>query len=331
MFNCGLRVKEKEEFIKLRTAYYGYVDLPVKKDGDYALMECKYKNTKIKIIDDRDYKLNHNIVYSLSYLNGKQPAKIKLDNKDDGLIDRCPVDCLFSCYNYFEFLDKILKTKLKTDLIICIVNIKDLDNAYYNGSYMLFGSGKNLFKPLTTIDITFHELTHSLTHQINNLEYKNESGALNESFSDIIAYTGELYIYKKYNLDENPNNDIEGEADDFIGEDATLNMRYLRNMRNPELNHQPKYYNGRFWYNGIGDNGGVHINSGVINYLGYLIYNEMGDDGLKLMFRVFKKLNRNSNFKDFARKLRDYCYLKDIYIIDNCLKKVGLSNHIIYV
>ncbi|MBL7813271.1 MAG: M4 family metallopeptidase [Bacteroidetes bacterium] len=131
------------------------------------------------------------------------------------------------------------------------------DNAFWNGSVMTYGDGSS-FKPLTSIDVCGHEVTHAVTTYTANLVYSYESGQLNESFSDIFG------------------NAIENWARPTqwswkIGEDITFSGAGLRNMSNPNLQGHPKFYKGVSWYSGAGDNGGVHLNSGVQNYWFYLI------------------------------------------------------------
>lgn len=131
------------------------------------------------------------------------------------------------------------------------------DNAFWNGVCMTYGDG-NVFKPLTAIDVCGHEITHAVTSNSANLVYSYESGALNESFSDIFGNTIEAYARPtQWNWK--------------IGEDITSGGSGLRNMANPNLNSNPKFYIGNYWYGGSGDNGGVHTNSGVQNYWYYLI------------------------------------------------------------
>ena len=122
---------------------------------------------------------------------------------------------------------------------------------------MTYGDGDgSTFSPLTELDICAHELSHGVTGNSSNLIYSYESGALNESFSDIF-----------------------GVSVDFFAKPATANwligdVTYtpsnandaLRYMNNPNLGGQPDTYLGTSWYTGTGDNGGVHYNSGVQNF-----------------------------------------------------------------
>ena len=130
-------------------------------------------------------------------------------------------------------------------------------NAFWDGTRMTFGDGDATYDPLVSLDITGHEVTHGLTQYTSNLDYSYESGALNESFSDIFGAAVEYFA------------DIPG-ADWTIGEDIGA---AFRSMSNPNLYGQPDTYLGTNWYTGTADNGGVHTNSGVQNYWYYLLIN----------------------------------------------------------
>lgn len=149
-----------------------------------------------------------------------------------------------------------------------------LDNAYWDGSSMQYGDGSQQaggFNPLVALDVCGHEFTHGVTENSSGLDYSYESGALNESFSDIFGTTLEWY--------RTPAN-----ADFLIGEDVTVNANSaLRSMQNPNTFGDPDCYGGTNWYTGSGDNGGVHTNSGVQNRWFYVVCqgasgtNDLGD------------------------------------------------------
>ena len=138
----------------------------------------------------------------------------------------------------------------------------DYNNAFWNGSWMTYGDGDNqrLSTP-TSPDVVGHEIMHGITDFSADLVYQYESGALNESFSDIFGEVIEAYI--------------RGTNDWIIGADFTVEegKNGLRNMSNPNdpnmLNEQPDTYFGNNWYNS--GSGGVHTNSGVQNYWFYLL------------------------------------------------------------
>jgi Zn-dependent metalloprotease len=150
-------------------------------------------------------------------------------------------------------------------------------NAYWDGSKMVFGDGDGVTATsLAVLDVAAHEVTHGITQYTANLIYANESGALNESFSDIFGTIIEFYAQSDGRI-YYPNT-ISGAADWLMGEDCWKSSKALRDMRNPSSTvtlasgaQQPSRYKGTYWYYGGGDNGGVHCNSGVQNFFFYLL------------------------------------------------------------
>jgi len=136
-------------------------------------------------------------------------------------------------------------------------------NAFWNGSVMTYGDGdiSNGITPLTTVDISAHEITHGLTSYTCNLVYQYESGAINEAFSDIFGTCVEFYAVPEF-------------ADWDIGEDIGT---VFRSMDNPNAYNKPDTYLGNYWHTDASDNGGVHINMSVLSYWFYLIAE--GDNG----------------------------------------------------
>jgi bacillolysin len=128
-------------------------------------------------------------------------------------------------------------------------------NAFWDGSRMTYGDGNSTYSPLTALDIAGHEITHGVTERTSNLNYSNESGAMNEGFSDIFGTAVEFYARPE-------------RANWLIGEDIGA---AFRSMSNPNQFSQPDTYKGSFWATGTADNGGVHTNSGVLNFWFYLL------------------------------------------------------------
>jgi Zn-dependent metalloprotease len=129
-------------------------------------------------------------------------------------------------------------------------------NAFWDGQRMTYGDGSSGTTPFTALDIAGHEITHGLTTFTADLVYSYESGALNESFSDIFGAAVEFDALGLAN------------GDWTMGEDLGFIIRY---MDNPGLLGDPDTYLAGDWYTGTGDNGGVHINSGVQNFWYYLL------------------------------------------------------------
>lgn len=143
----------------------------------------------------------------------------------------------------------------------------DYVNAFWNGSVMTYGDGDATVNPLTSLDICAHEIGHAVCESTANLVYFAQSGALNESLSDIWAATIEHYVAPEKSTWE-------------LGEDINF---IIRSMSNPNEHEQPDTYEGNFWYTGFGDNGGVHYNSGVMNHWYYILVtgkNGVNDHGI---------------------------------------------------
>jgi Zn-dependent metalloprotease len=133
-------------------------------------------------------------------------------------------------------------------------------NAFWDGSRMTYGDGDGVnYGPLVSLDIVGHEITHGVTQYAADLVYSYQSGALNESFSDIFGEAIENYA-------QGSNDWLMGDAIGAGGSGGAL-----RSMSNPNQYGDPDTYLGTNWYSGSGDNGGVHINSGVQNFWFYLL------------------------------------------------------------
>ncbi|WP_175410653.1 M4 family metallopeptidase [Streptomyces sp. TRM64462] len=132
-------------------------------------------------------------------------------------------------------------------------------NAFWSDSCfcMTYGDGANNAKPLTSIDVAAHEMTHGLTSNTAGLRYSGESGGLNEATSDIFAAAVEFYA--------NNSKDV---GDYLVGEkiDIRGNGTPLRYMDKPSKDGNSKDY----WYSGIGGID-VHYSSGPANHWYYLL------------------------------------------------------------
>ena len=152
-------------------------------------------------------------------------------------------------------------------------------NAYWNPTsqqfYFADGNG-TAANPLAVLDVCAHEFTHAVTEYTAGLIYFGESGALNESFSDVFGTAVEFHAQQ----DGRPAYPAKspGAADWLVGEDCWLSSTALRDMQNPRNTAtvgtggvQPSRYLGSYWHTGSGDSGGVHRNSGVQNFFFYLL------------------------------------------------------------
>ncbi|WP_115707659.1 M4 family metallopeptidase [Legionella sainthelensi] len=74
---------------------------------------------------------------------------------------------------------------------------QNYDNAFWDGQFMSFGDGRD-FYPLVSLDVAGHEVTHGFTEQHSGLEYHDQSGALNESLSDMAGQAARAYLLEKF-------------------------------------------------------------------------------------------------------------------------------------
>jgi Zn-dependent metalloprotease len=190
---------------------------------------------------------------------------------------------------------------------------KSYDNAFWDGQQMVYGDGdedlpvdQRLFNRFTiAIDVIGHELTHGVTQNEANLAYWDQSGALNESFSDVFGC-----LVKQYQLKQSAQ-----DADWLIGAGllgANVKGVALRSMKapgtaynDPVLGKDPQPAHMKDFLNTTQDNGGVHINSGIPNHAFYLVAMEIGGfawnkAGMIWYKTLTDKLQDRSTFQDAA-------------------------------
>jgi len=139
-------------------------------------------------------------------------------------------------------------------------------NAFFTSDdkQLIFGKGDSSTNPFSSApDVVAHELTHAVTWKESNLEYKNESGALNESISDIFGVTVQAWAASGGSDTNNPD-EIEIASDTWQLGEKLGNESFIRYMDNPTKDgRSPDNYDDR--KTGSDDNGGVHSNSGITN------------------------------------------------------------------
>ena len=181
------------------------------------------------------------------------------------------------------------------------------DNAFWDGSQMVYGDGDGkLFQRFTkAVDVIGHELTHGVTQYEAGLEYADQPGALNESFSDVFGS-----LVKQRALGQTAK-----EADWLIGVGlftAAVEGKALRSMAAPGtayddkiIGKDPQPADMAHYVDTTDDNGGVHINSGIPNRAFYLAATAIGGNAWEKAGKVWyvtlrDRLRPRSNFKDAA-------------------------------
>ena len=198
--------------------------------------------------------------------------------------------------------------------IISTVHYSDTyANAFWNGAQMVYGDADGF--PLAD-DVVAHELTHGVTEYESNLFYYYQSGAINESLSDV---WGELV-----DLTNGAGNDDAGVrwqmGEDVAGQGA------IRNMQDPTLFNDPDKMTSPKYDTGTADNGGVHTNSGVNNKAVYLMtdggtFNGQTVTGLGVtkVAKIYYEVQTN-----LLTSGSDYADLHDL-VYQACLNLVGTS------
>ncbi|MFF5972065.1 M4 family metallopeptidase [Streptomyces sp. NPDC012769] len=184
------------------------------------------------------------------------------------------------------------------------------DNAFWNGEQMVFGDGDGeLFLDFTLpVDVIGHELAHGFTQHTSNLAYYGQSGALNESVSDVFGS-----LVKQYALGQTAD-----QADWLIGAGllgpAVDRGTALRSMKAPGtaydddvLGKDPQPATMDDYVRTSSDNGGVHINSGIPNHAFYVLATELGGKAWERAGRIWYDvmtggtLTEEARFSEFAR------------------------------
>jgi Zn-dependent metalloprotease len=156
------------------------------------------------------------------------------------------------------------------------------NNAFWDGQEMVFGDGDGrIFTDFTgSLDVIGHELTHGVTEFTANLEYHVQSGALNESISDVFGSLVKQWVRQQ----------TADQADWLIGDEIftpDVDADALRSLKSPGeaydselLGKDPQPAHMRDFVDlpdtEAGDNGGVHINSGIPNKAFYLVATGIG-------------------------------------------------------
>jgi Zn-dependent metalloprotease len=231
----------------------------------------------------------------------------------DGSVNRA-YDGLGATYNFFKnVLGRNSIDGHGMRLVATVHFGPRFNNAFWNGTQMVFGDGDGIvFVDFTrSLDVIAHELTHGVTESMAGLEYHNQSGALNESFSDVFGS-----LVKQYS--SNPKQTVD-QADWLIGNDIIapgVRGVALRSMKEPGTAYrddpnlgddiQPRHMRDFLVLTDDedGDFGGVHINSGIPNHAFYLVAKSLGgfawEQAGVIWYDALKQLFPLANFQDCA-------------------------------
>ena len=183
----------------------------------------------------------------------------------------------------------------------------DFLNAMWNGQQMVYGDGDGkLFNRFTTaVDVIAHELTHGLTQYTAGLIYQGETGALNEHISDSFGIMVKQFLLNQTVTD----------SDWLIGVGLLgprVRGKAVRSMKapgtaydDPVLGKDPQPAHMRNYVHTSDDNGGVHINSGILNNAFYRASMALGRFSWVVTGRIWhyvltEMLRSRASFQEFA-------------------------------
>jgi Zn-dependent metalloprotease len=175
---------------------------------------------------------------------------------------------VFNMYNAY-----IGVPPLTFQLVMRVHYSNNYENAFWDGSAMTFGDGASFFYPLVSLDVSAHEVSHGFTEQNSGLIYSQQSGGMNEAFSDMAGEAAEFF-----------NN---GSNDFLVGADIFKNSGALRYMNNPPQDGSS--IDNAADYNSSMD---VHYSSGVYNKAFYLLATTSGWN-TQSAFLVFTRANQD--------------------------------------
>ena len=180
------------------------------------------------------------------------------------------------------------------------VNFGDqYDNAFWDGTQMVFGNGdETIFTDFTKdVDVCAHELTHGVTQYTAGLIYTDQPGAMNEAFSDIFGSCVDQMVHK---VDAGEHNWLIGEqvmAEQLYGEAIRSMSHPGTAYDNPILGKDPQAAD----MSGYVAGGDPHVNSGIINRAFYLTAIELGTfPAARVWFNTLVNLWPNAQFTDCA-------------------------------
>ena len=255
-------------------------------------------------------------IFDAKNVESDLPQGVRVRGEDDPPVGDTTVneafDGLGATYDFYKQLfsrNSIDGNGMRLDAIVHYGDA--FNNAFWNGQVMVFGDGdQDLFTSFTkSLDVIAHELTHGVTENTAALDYHKQPGALNESMSDVFGS-----LVKQWSLKQ----DAES-ADWLIGPEVFtpgLEGDALRSMKapgtaydnemigkDPQPAHMENYQN--LPDNRFGDNGGVHINSGIPNHAFYVAAMAMGGHAWDVPGHIwYETLTKNTGptaqFQEFA-------------------------------
>ncbi|CAI9743405.1 elastase-like [Octopus vulgaris] len=279
--------------------------LEVTREGD----DCYFGNEFVTVVNLKGEEFLPNEAESIYNLKCNTTAKDEVNGAYSPINDAIFYGNVV--YNMYKEWVKIPPVK-KLPMALRVHFGQNIVNAFYNGRNFSFGDGDKEYRPLVSLDIIAHEITHCFTEEHSGLIYEGQSGGIDESFSDLAGEAAEKFLNR-------------GETNEWkIGEDvSTVPLRNVCNQSTDGMSiiHASDYY----------DLMDVHYVSGVFNRFYCLLARRRGWNTK----RVLKAAAHSNRFYwhptttfveaacDFMKSAYDFGY--DTKPVERVFKKVGIK------
>ncbi len=228
---------------------------------------CTMNNTNVKSVN-----LNHGTTGSTAYMYTPCPRNtFKAINGAFSPINDAHYfgDVVFDMFNAY-----VGTPPLTFQLTMRVHYSNNYENAFWDGSAMTFGDGASTFYPLVSLDVSAHEVSHGYTEQNSGLIYDNQSGGMNEAFSDISGEAAEFF--------SRGTNDFLVGAEIFKAPAGALRYMYDPPLDGVSIDNIADY----------NDSIDVHYSSGIYNKAFWKLATTMGWTS-ETAFQVFAFANRD--------------------------------------
>lgn len=301
---------------------------------DPSSKTCYLRNADAVVIDDRD---KSEVSFSCDLPDARH-NNVYWNSKDDTVNDGYSPnnDAIFAgtmvkqMYQAWLGVPMLSQDNDKPMLLTIMTHAADVnpphdkawENAVWDGEQIYLGDGADHTYPLTSIGVIGHEVSHGFTQQHSNLVYNEQSGGLNESFSDMAAQATENFATGKNSWMIGPE----------IMKQQGVALRYMDQPSKDCGDDRPGDHCSIDNAQQFSKKLNVHYSSGVFNRAFYLLSTAPGWD-VKKAFNLMAQANshywtKNATFQSAAcgvMKAADKDFHYDVTTVSNVFEQVGIS------
>ena len=282
--------------------YTGYVDLSTGGEKELTVTVMRDKRTGMYYLGNIERRIVVADCWDFLYGGGRVTLAYSPDNRQWDQVGLLSLYNYCKAYDYYKAIGWSGGDGLDTPILIlnnyCDIDHKPVDNAAYVGGYLgwqifLASYGNDYSQCL---DVLAHEYTHCVTDSVMTYTaYMNDYGAINEAISDIQGKTCQMMM--------------EPDATWTLGDKSTTQVR---SMSDPHEFQQPEFTWDVYYVPGVrtptmlNDQGGVHSNSSLLNYLAWRLYEKGGmtlEEGRSFWFTVDCAMVPGTDYPQLAELL----------------------------